>query len=103
MDHEQYTPRQGAAGQQDGYGEIRLHLKELIEERGISLNQLSYRAQMQRSQLRSYRDNQIRRLDIDILKRLCCALDCGLSDLVEYIPPGKNGDTGDEGDEKEQV
>lgn len=101
MKSEQPTTRQGPGGQTGEYGEIRLHLKELIEDRGISLNQLSYRAQMQRSQLRSYRDNQIRRLDIDILKRLCCALDCGLADLVEYIPPGKNGENTEEGHEEE--
>ena len=41
------------------YGEIRIHLKELLEERNISLNQLSFRAEMQRTPLRKYRDNKI--------------------------------------------
>ena len=68
------------------YGEIRIHLKEILEERDISLNQLSFRAEMQRTQLRIYRDNKIQRLDIDILKRLCYVLDCDLHDLIEYIP-----------------
>lgn len=69
------------------YGEIRIHLKEILEERKISLNQLSFRAEMQRSQLRNYRDNKIQRLDIDILLRLCYVLECNLYDLIEYIPP----------------
>ena len=68
------------------YGEIRIHLKEILEERDISLNQLSFRAEMQRTQLSNYRDNKIQRLDIDILKRLCYVLDCDLHDLIEYIP-----------------
>ena len=68
------------------YGEIRIHLKKILEERNISLNQLSFRAEMQRTQLRNYRDNKIQRLDIDILKRLCYVLDCDLHDLIEYIP-----------------
>lgn len=68
------------------YGEIRIYLKEILEERDISLNQLSFRAEMQRTQLRNYRDNKIQRLDIDILKRLCYVLDCDLHDLIEYIP-----------------
>ena len=68
------------------YGEIRIQLKEILEERDISLNQLSFRAEMQRTQLRNYRDNKIQRLDIDILKRLCYVLDCDLHDLIEYIP-----------------
>lgn len=71
------------------YGEIKIHLKELIEEKGVSLNQLSYRTEMQRTQLRNYRDNKIQRLDIDILKRLCYVLECNLTDLIEYIPPKK--------------
>lgn len=68
-------------------GEIRLRLKEILEERDISLNQLSFRAEMQRTQLRNYRDNKIQRLDIDILKRLCYVLDCDLTELIEYTPP----------------
>ena len=71
------------------YGEIKIHLAELLDEREISLNPLSFRAEMQRTQLRNYRDNKIQRLDIDILKRLCYVLDCDLTDLVEYIPPAK--------------
>lgn len=68
-------------------GEIRIHLKDILEEKNISLNQLSFRAEMQRTQLRNYRDNKIQRLDIDILLRLCYVLECDLSDLIEYIPP----------------
>lgn len=71
----------------EDYGEIRLHLDEMIEKRNVSLNQLSFRAEMQRAQLRKYRNNDLKRLDIGILKKLCYVLDCDLSDLVEYIPP----------------
>ena len=67
--------------------EIRIRLNELLESRNVSLNQLSFRAEMQRNQLRKYRDNKIQRLDIDILLRLCYVLECDLSDLIEYIPP----------------
>lgn len=71
----------------DGYGDIKIHLAEIFEEKNISLNQLSFRTEMQRTQLRNYRDNKIQRLDIDILKRLCYVLECSLTDLIEYIPP----------------
>ena len=69
------------------YGEIKCHLAELLAKRNISMNQLSFRTEMQRTQLRNYRDNKIQRLDIDILKRLCYVLECDLNDLIEYIPP----------------
>lgn len=81
------NPLQQLPNDPNDYGEIRLRLAEIIKERGISMNQLSFRAEMQRTQLRNYRDNKIQRLDIDILKRLCYVLDCDLFDLLEYIPP----------------
>ena len=74
---------------EESYGKILIHLDDILKERNISLNQLSFRAEMQRTQLRNYRDNKIQRLDIDILLRLCYVLDCDLSELIEYIPPAK--------------
>ncbi len=71
------------------YGNIRLCLDELIQKKNVSINQLSFRTEMQRSQLRNYRDNKIQRLDIDILLRLCYVLECDLSDLIKYTPPEK--------------
>lgn len=71
----------------DDYGEFKIHLKELMEQRNVSLNQLSFRTEMQRTQLRNYRDCKIQRLDIDILKRLCYVLECDLNELIEYVPP----------------
>lgn len=68
------------------YGEIRIHLAEIMQAKNVSMNQLSFRTEMQRTQLRNYRDNKIQRLDIDILKRLCYVLECDLHDLIEYVP-----------------
>ena len=68
------------------YGEIKIHLKEILEERNISLNQLSFRAEMQRTQLNQYCKNEVTRLDTAVLARLCNALGCKISDLLEYVP-----------------
>lgn len=72
------------------FGTIKLHLKELMEEQNLSLSKLSFRAEMQRTQLKHYYDNTIQRLDIAVLSRLCYALNCNLNDLLEYIPPSSN-------------
>ena len=69
------------------YGSIHIKLKDLMISQSISINKLAFRAEMQRSQVRMYMNNDIQRLDISILTRLCYALDCDLSDLIEYIPP----------------
>ena len=47
------------------YGTIRIKLDELIEKSGISKNKLSHKAEIQRTQLNNYCNNQITRLDID--------------------------------------
>lgn len=70
-------------------GEIKIHLKELMEKKNVSLNQVHFRTELQRTQLRNYRDNKIQRLDIDILLKLCYVFECDLHDLIEYIPPKK--------------
>lgn len=69
------------------FGTIKIHLTELMQERNISINKLSFRAEMQRTQLKKYCKNEIQRLDIAVLSRLCYALKCDLHDLIEYIPP----------------
>lgn len=71
------------------FGTVKLHLKEIMEQRHISLSKLSFRAEMQRTQLKHYYDGSIQRLDMAILARLCYALNCDLNDLLEYIPPTK--------------
>ena len=69
-----------------GYGTIKIKLGELIKSRGISKNKLSHRAEMQRSQINNYCNNNITRLDIDVLARICTALDCEIGELLELVP-----------------
>lgn len=69
------------------FGKIRLKLDELMESQNISVNKLAFRSEMQRTQLKAYRDNEVQRVDLAVLARLCYALDCNISDLIEYIPP----------------
>ena len=69
------------------HGAIKIKLDELMKEAGISKKKLSEEAEMQRWQVRRYCNNEITRLDTAVLARLCRALDCSISDLLEYIPP----------------
>lgn len=71
------------------YGTIKIKLDELIKKAGISKNKLSHRAEMQRSQINHYCNNDITRLDTDVLARICTVLECGIGDLLEFIPPQK--------------
>ena len=58
-----------------------------MKKSNISINKLSFRAEMQRTQLKKYCKNEVQRLDIAVLSRLCYALECDLHDLIEYITP----------------
>ena len=69
-----------------GHGTIKIKLDELIERSGISKNKLSHRAEMQRTQINNYCKNEITRLDIDVLARICSVLNCKIEDLLEYVP-----------------
>jgi len=71
------------------FGTVRLKLDEVMEKQNISINKLAFRSEMQRTQLKAYRDNKVQRVDLNVLARLCFALDCDLLDLIEYIPPQK--------------
>lgn len=71
------------------YGTIRIKLDELLKESDLSKNMLSHRAEMQRTQINNYCRNQISRLDIDVLARLCTVLNCEIGNLLEFIPPGQ--------------
>ena len=73
------------------HGKIIIKLDALLKESGLSKNKLSHRAEMQRSQINSYCRNEITRLDVDVLARICNTLGCSLSDLLEYVPPENQG------------
>ena len=69
------------------YGYVKLKLDELMTKQNISINKLAFRSEMQRTQLKAYIDNKVQRVDLAVLARLCFALDCDLTDLIEYVPP----------------
>ena len=74
------------------YGYIRVKLDELLKQRKLSKNKLAHRAEMQRTQINNYCRNEISRLDIVVLARICSTLDCRIEDLLEYIPSTNKND-----------
>lgn len=72
--------------QEQNFGYIKIKVNELIEKKGISKNKLAHRAEMQRTQLNQYCNNEITRLDTAVLARLCTALECNIEDILEFIP-----------------
>ncbi len=71
------------------YGTLKICLSELITEKGLNRNQVSIKAAMNWKQVDRYCDNDISRLDIFVLCKLCTALDCDIQDLLKFIPAEK--------------
>lgn len=71
------------------YGSIHIKLAEIMQEQKISISRLASRSETQRTQLKAYINNNVQRLDISVLSRLCYALECTLDELIEYIPAEK--------------
>lgn len=56
----------------------------------MSKNKLSHMAEMQRTQINNYCNNKITRLDTDVIARICTALQCKISELLEFVPRKQN-------------
>ena len=69
------------------FGTVRIRLAEVMEKRGISKYKLGFDARMQSRQITAYCDNAMSKVDLELLARLCTALNCTVGDLLEYIPP----------------
>ena len=69
------------------YGKIIIKLDQAIQKAGISKNKLCQKAELQRTQINNYCKNNITRLDIDVLARMCTVLNCEIGDLLEFVPP----------------
>ena len=69
------------------YGKIINNLDKVRLSRNMSKNKLSHRAEMEKTQLNKWLNDQITRIDTDVLARLCTALDCRVEDILEFIPP----------------
>ena len=69
-----------------GYGKINIKLAEQLEKSGLSKNKFSQRAEMQRTQLNKYINNEVTLLDKAVLARMCSVLECDISDILEFVP-----------------
>ena len=64
---------------------IRLCLKEILEQRGITRYELSQRTGIRYQIIDNYYKNKVVRYDSALLLKMCVALDCGIEDLIEVV------------------
>lgn len=68
------------------YGHVELRLKEVMDERGISRNQLAKLIDARFEVVGKWYKGEVEKMDLDILARICYALDCTAEDLIQYVP-----------------
>ena len=68
------------------YGRVELKLKEVMDERGISRNQLAKLIDARFEVVSKWYKGEVEKMDLDILARICYALDCTTEDLIHYVP-----------------
>ena len=68
------------------YGEIHLKIRDVMNQKNISVSKLAFKTEMQRSQLKAYMEGSVSRIDLGVLARICHELDCGINDIMEYCP-----------------
>jgi putative transcriptional regulator len=72
---------------------IRVKLRELREERGLTQEELSDRAGVRQAAISAIETGARQRIDLDILDRLCSALDVEPGELLEREKPKRRGRT----------
>ncbi len=68
----------------NSYGNISIHLKELIEEKGITRYRLAKLADTRFEVVEKWCSGTVERIDSDVLARFCYILDCEITDIIKY-------------------
>lgn len=68
----------------NSYGNITIHLKERMEERGIIRYRLAKLADTRFEVVEKWCSGTVERIDSDVLARFCYILDCKISDIIQY-------------------
>jgi len=68
----------------EDFGQVVFKIDQVLEEKKISKNKLEKEAKLQRTQLNSYCNNMVKRIDLQTLAKICYVLDCGIEDIMEY-------------------
>lgn len=66
------------------YGKISVHLKELIEQKGITRYRLAKLADTRFEVVEKWCSGTVERIDADVLARFCYILDCSITDIIRY-------------------
>jgi len=68
------------------YGSVSIHLKEMIDARGITRYRLAKLADTRFEVVEKWCSGTVERIDADVLARFCYILNCEITDIIKYNP-----------------
>lgn len=68
------------------YGCIRITLKDIMDEKGISRNALARAINARFEVVDKWYKGQVEKIDADVLARICYVLECEPEDVISYVP-----------------
>ena len=68
----------------NSYGKVSFHLKELMEQRGITRYRLAKLADTRFEVVEKWCSGTVTRIDVDVLARFCYILNCEITDIIKY-------------------
>ena len=71
------------------YGHIAMRLDKFMEKKNISRTKLKEATKLDTTVVNRLYNGTAQRVDLDVLARICFALECSISDIIEYIEPKK--------------
>lgn len=71
------------------YGKIDVVLDDYLKQHKVSRSSLMRKTELQYSQILRYCRNDVQKLDLDILAKLCTVLNCEINDILK-LTKGKN-------------
>lgn len=69
------------------YGDIEFDIKTIMDQKGITINQIVKKTGLHHQVVKRYYDGTIIRYDKDVLSRLCFVIGCELNDIMHYKKP----------------
>ncbi len=66
------------------YGKIRINLRSVLEEKGITRNQLAKLTSTRFEVVNKWYEGEVERIDADVLARFCYVLGCEVCDMIKY-------------------
>ena len=70
---------------------IVIHLDVMMAKRKMSLNELSEKVGITLANLSILKNNKAKAIRFSTLEAMCQALDCSISDIMEYVPDQQGG------------